>query len=392
MARIKPRNVLFTFVLLIFSLLIVVYAFSRPLGDFVEYWAAAHLLLTKQNPYSISQIFEIEKRLGWQHHLPLIALNPPWALPLLAPLGLTRSYPFAWLVWLSLQGAIVALSSRMLMDNYFGDVRIKEVSDTTVYRCLFAFTFFPTLLCLQFGQIAPLVLLGTAGLIYFEDRGHATKAGLLFGLTAVKPQLVFLLWIALALWSFQRRRWRVLVSALAVIASLSFVVLLLDRQVFRQYWELMSGPYPRLYAGGMVAVFRKALGGSTFWLQFMPLAAGLAWFVPYWRKHSGNWSWSERAPALITVSLLTSAWGFLFDQVLLAVPIIYLAARSARRFGRISMTLLVPYTILNAVLIVMVTASSFWAFVPGPVIAAYVLWWERRQEPAKSAVAALPTG
>ena len=374
MGRIRSRNITIALVSFVFALLIAAYAYSRPLGDFVEYWTAAHLLIANKNPYSIAEMLHLQQALGWKNQLPLIPLNPPWTLAFLAPLGLATSYALGWLAWFSIQTVTIAISSRMLMDMYFGDVKIREVSDSTFYRSLFAFTFFPILLCLEFGQIAPLVLLGVAGFMYFEYKGEPARAGALFALTAVKPQLVYLVWIALLLQCLQQRRWRVLAPAVAVVSLLTMVVVLLDPQVFKQYWDLMSGPYPRMFASGVSAILRKGLNGDTFGLQFIPLGAGLVWFGLYWRRHRYDWSWLEHTPALVTASLLTSAWGFLFDQALLAIPVIYLAATSARKFGRIPMNLLVPYTILNATLILLVTASSFWAFVPGPVVVAALLW------------------
>src|SRR6184192_2323200 len=67
---------------------------------------------------------------------------------------------------------VVALSSRLLMDVYFDELRIPEISDTAFYRCLFAFTFYPVLLCFKFAQTAPLMLLGLAGFLWFATRNR----------------------------------------------------------------------------------------------------------------------------------------------------------------------------------------------------------------------------
>jgi hypothetical protein len=201
------------------ALLATGYAASRPLGDFVEYWTAGHLLLRHQNPYDFAATLAAEKALGWTGALPLIAPNPPWAIPLVAPLGFFHSYTAAWLVWFLVMGACVALSSWMLMDLYFGNIRIPEISASVTHRALFAFTFFPTLLCLQFGQIAPLVLLGVTGFLWFEERNSPVLAGMALALTAVKPHLVYLVWIAVIVMG--ARRWRTITAAGAVIIALT---------------------------------------------------------------------------------------------------------------------------------------------------------------------------
>src|SRR5205823_3347134 len=123
---------------------------------------------------------------------PLVALNPPWGLTFAAPLGLAKSYSLAWLIWTLALAAVVAWSSRLLMDVYFDELRIPEISDTVFYRCLFAFTFYPVLLSFRFAQLAPLMLLGLGGFLYFEVKGRPVWAGVMLALTLIKPHLLYL--------------------------------------------------------------------------------------------------------------------------------------------------------------------------------------------------------
>ncbi len=351
------------------------YALSRPLHDFVEYWTTAHRLLAHQNPYDIGETFQMQKPLGWEEPVPLIPLNPPWMLTLLAPLGLFKSYELAWLVWVASLGLALALSSRLLMDLYFGDLRLHDVSDRGFYRCLFAFTFYPVLLSLKFAQIDALLLLGIAGFLYFESKDNPILSGVLLSLTAFKPQLTYLVWFAVFLRTLQTRRWKTLASAGAAIALLMAVAWSFDPRVIRQYLELASGPYGQIYPSGIVGGVRRMFGGlNTFWLQFLPLAGGIAWFASYWRRYRKEWDWIEQMPALVTASLLTSAWGWLFDQTLLAVPIISLAAHYARKEERLPRNLVVIYTILNIALLLGAMVSSPWAYLPAPVLMAFLLF------------------
>jgi Glycosyltransferase family 87 len=350
------------------------YAISQPLHDFVEYWTAAHRLVAHQNPYSISETFQMQKALGWEEPVPLIPLNPPWTLTLFAPLGLFKSYSLAWLTWVGLLAFALAFASRILMDLYFGDLRLQDISDTVIYRCLFAFTFYPVLLSLKFAQIDALLLLGIAGFLYFESKDKPILGGVLLSLTAFKPQLIYLVWLAVLLRSLQARSWRTLASMATVIALLMTVAWSLDPRVIRQYWSLTNGPYGQIYPSGIVAVVRRMFGGqNTFWLQLLPSLFGVTWFAIYWRKYRHDWNWVERMPALVTASLLTSAWGWLFDQALLAVPIISLAAFHARKEDRLPRTLIAIYTVLNVLLLLAAMASSPWAFLPAPVLMVVLL-------------------
>src|SRR5207244_5161384 len=78
---------------------------------------------------------------------------------------------------------------------------------------------------------------------------------------------------------------------------------------------------------------------------------GIAWFIRYWLRHGREWNWSERMPALVTASVLTAPYGWIFDQVVLALPIAALAAYYVRGSRRIPNYVLGLYTAVNAALI-----------------------------------------
>src|SRR6185369_2017324 len=102
--------------LLVVVLLVLVclFAISHPKQDFIEYWTASHLLTAGANPYSLNEMFMAQRAIGWTEPVPLMFICPPWTLPLIAPLGLVRSYALGWLLWkLTLVGAL-AVSSRLI--------------------------------------------------------------------------------------------------------------------------------------------------------------------------------------------------------------------------------------------------------------------------------------
>lgn len=371
--RSSSRTVAIALLFLIAALTLVVCAVTRPQHDFIEYWTAAHILSNHGNPYSLNEMYQAQRSLGWSQTAPLMFLSPPWTLGLVLPLGLTNSYGFAWMVWVAALAGVVALSSYLLMEVYFAELRIPEVSDTALYRSLFAFTFYPVLLSFRFAQTSPLLLLGLAGFLYFETRSRRFLAGALLSLTLVKPQLLYLVWIALFFSSFQQRRWKILVSAIATIGVLTAFGLLLDPYAVREYLELASGPYPRVIPSGIVFPIRKLLGGGAFWVQFVPLFLGLSWFAWYWRKHRKEWSWAERLPQVVTASVLTSTYGWLFDQAVLVVPVIALASQAARTTRSFPRSVVILYTALNCALILVMAVPPI-AFLPAPVFITLALW------------------
>jgi hypothetical protein len=376
----KGPRLLIAVMLFVATVILVGYSFAHPIHDFVEYWTAAHLVIAHQNPYSLGEVFTMERRAGFEQSVPIMLLSPPWALPLIAPIGLINSYFLGCLLWMIILIAAVAWSSRLLMDVYFGELRIPEISDTTFYRCLFAFTFYPVLLCLRYAQTGPLMLLGTAGFLYFDKKARPILAGVFMALTLIKPQLLYLVWLALLLRSFRQRQWKILASAAVFVALLSAIALLLDPHSFQQYRELTKTPYIQAYASGVTAGIRKLFGGvGTFWIQIVPPVFGLGWFAVYWRRHSKNWSWSENLPMLMTISILTSAYGWLFDQTLLTVAVIALAAKRAHASGHVPVGLVFLYTALNCVLMVVMPFPTL-NLLPAPICIATLLWRDSKSK------------
>ena len=374
----KKPTLLIAVMAFIVVVVLVGYCLVHPIHDFVEYWSAAHLLTACQNPYSLGEVFKMERQAGFEQSVPIMLLSPPWALPLIAPIGIINSYALGCLLWMIILIAAVAWSSRLLMDVYFDELRIPEISDTTFYRCIFAFTFYPVLLCLRYAQTAPLMLLGTAGFLYFDKKARPVIAGMFMALTLVKPQLLYLVWLALLLRSIQKRQWKILSSAAGFVALLSLIALLIDPHSFQQYRELTKTPYLQAYASGVTAGIRKLFGGvGTFWIQLVPPVCGLGWFAVYWRRHSKNWSWSENLPMLMTISVLTSAYGWLFDQTLLTVAVVALAAKRAHASGRLPIDLVFLYTALNCVLMIVMPFPTL-NLLPAPICIAVLLLRDQR--------------
>jgi Glycosyltransferase family 87 len=377
MARSNSQKLAIAFLLVGAFLAAAIYALTRPLHDFVEYWTAAHIVLKHGNPYSLNEMFREQQNWGWKQLVPLMFLSPPWALVFIAPLGLTHSYATAWLLWTIAMAAVVALSSRLLMDVYFDKLRIPEISDTAFYRCLFAFTFYPVLLCFKFAQTAPLMLLGLAGFLWCESKNRSVIAGAALSLTLIKPQLLYLVWIALLFKSIQQCQWKILTSAASVIVGLTVSVVILDPKVISQYWELALSPYAQVIPSGITTPIRRLLGGSAFWIQLIPPCIGLAWLGWYWRQHRLNWSWRERMPTLVTVSVLTSAYGWIFDETVLVLPVIAMAAKAANVTGSLPKRAIVLYTALNCILMLVMGYPPV-AFLPAPVFVAVLLWQQRK--------------
>lgn len=341
--------------------LIVGVALSRPQRDFIEYWTVAHLFVGGHNCYSLPEVFRFEQALNWPEPLPLIPLNPPWLLPLLAPLGFLQSYVLGWILWTAVMTGAFVLSSLLLMNLYAADVRLPEISNSFTTRALFIFSFYPVILSVRFAQISGLILLGIVGFLWLRRKGHRAFAGSVLALTALKPQLVYLALLAAAVDCWRTRSPRTVLGFLWPIGLLIGLVAVINPSTFRAYLDLAGGPYSHLYPSAAGAILRLPFGtANTFYLQFLPVLFGLAWLALYLNRQIAI-DLEHAMPMLIGVSVLTTPWGWLFDQALLAVPVVALFA-DVGAYGRIPRRTLVIYTGLNICIIVASLMKSFPVF------------------------------
>ncbi len=318
----------------------------RPLhNDFVEYWAAARVLLAGGNPYSPPTILAAEASTGFAGKRPLLMWNPPWTLPLLLPFG-ALSYSQASAAWLLLNLVIVFACADFLWGMYGGDPHRRWLG------WLLGASFFPLLTALGLGQIGPLILLGLTVFL----RCHAARsllAGAATVLIAVKPQLLYLFWIVLLLDCVRGRRWRLLVGAGGALALAGLLPLLLNPHLWRNYLDLAnSGEVLRNPSPNFGTLLRMQLGDHA-WLQYVPMLFGIAWVLPFWRGRRASWSWNKELPLVLLVSLVTTAYGWLFDQIVLLPAVMQVAVPLESRC-RLRLQAIAAYIGASALMIVFV--------------------------------------
>ncbi len=339
--------------------------------DFVEYWAAGRLLASGDNPYDGDRMHALERAAGRTED-GILMWNPPWTLPLVLPFGLLPVRA-AHLLWLTLQLAVLVFSADRLWLLYSGDGERRWVA------WLLGLAFLPTLLALTAGQITPLLLLGAVGFLTFTERKREVLAGVAAVLLAIKPHLAYLFWLALLLWSIRERRWRTLAGGIVAGLVLMAVALVFDAQVLQQYWHTFTQTPPAQYRSPTIGtVLRLAFGEGQFRLQFLAMIPGLVWFVLYWWTQRRDWNWKEQVPLLLTVSVLTTAYGgWPFDLVLLLLPVLHTAAAVTRHgWNAVSMLAFGLFVAINAIAAAQLAlqVEYFWfIWITPAVLVAYLL-------------------
>ena len=218
--------------------------------------------------------------------------------------------------------AILVFATSSLWLLYGGDVGRRWIP-----LCVAAM-FFPVWHCLAVGQIGPLLLLGIVAFLWLEKRGHLVISGSALALTSFKPHLFYLLWLALLLWSVQRREIRVVFGASVTILVGLLAALAIDPEALSQYLALLRSGYVWEYSSGAGGVLRSWLAPQSHSLQFVPMLPGLAALAIYWHRYRLDWNWRDRLPMVLTLSVLSAAYGWPFDEVVLLVPVLMIAAGS----------------------------------------------------------------
>ena len=176
--------------------------------DFVVYWATGQQLVHYGNPYDFSAMMGIERDAGLPTHLGVLFMrNPPWALPIVYPLGFV-GVRLGALLW-SLALLACLWDSVHLVWQMHG--RPRKLLN------FLGLSFAPALMCLIVGQTSLFALLG---LVLFL-RLHGTRpflAGMSLWLCALKPHLFLPFGVVLLAWVIVKQGYKVLLGAAAAMA------------------------------------------------------------------------------------------------------------------------------------------------------------------------------
>ena len=288
--------------------------------DFVVFWATGQQLIHHANPYNAVAMMRIEQSAGLNPGYGVLYMrNPPWALPLVLPLGLAGLRVGA-LLWSLLLFACLVVSVRLiwLMHGRPGN-RLHWL----------AFSFAPALVCLFVGQTALFALLG---LILFLRlyRGNPFAAGVSLWLCALKPHLFLPFGVVLLAWIVVSRSYRILAgAATAMAASLAMTWLILP--------DAWSGYSNMMRASGIEKEFIPCLSvAMRLWispramsLQYLPAALAGAWALAWFWPRRFAWDWMTDGSLLILVSIAAAPYCWLYDQAL-AIPALMEGAYLAR--------------------------------------------------------------
>jgi hypothetical protein len=224
------------------------------------------------------------------------------------------------------------------------------------------------------------MLLGLVAFLAAVKKKAWVFAGASLKKVSIKPHQLYLLWLASFIWTVKNSKWRLLVGFMLAGLSVASLPLLLDRQIYLQYSELLATGVvirPLDWAtpslGTALAVL---LAIPDAWIRWLPSVGGAIWFFWYWSRHAATWDWLAELPVLILVSVATASFAWTFDYVVLLPAAIQAAVWTSRSEDRIARAVLIGTHIgLGGILLAskVLVVNDFWYFWLAPTLLLFYL-------------------
>ena len=215
---------------LITSVTMAVFAFLQYGQDFRGYYAAGRVLLERGNPYDYAQVarvlVEVTGRAG----------NNPFYYPLwfgwfIAPLSLLP-FQAARAFWMLLNLAlwlVGLIRLRQLLG--FPQNGWRTWSWNLLATIVFAWTTW------KFEQTGILLFVIVVEMLISYQNQQWDRLGLFLALAAIKPNVMLLPMIALALWLIRKKNWRSVLVAGGVLAALALITTFLTADWTRPFFQ-----------------------------------------------------------------------------------------------------------------------------------------------------------
>lgn len=329
--------------------------------DYVVFWATGHQLIHHANPYDPVAMDRLERSAGLAPEYGILYMrNPPWALPLVLPLGLMNEQ-IGGLFWSLLLLGCLVLSARLM----------REVAGNPQNHIHWmAYSFAPSLICLFMGQTTIFALLGLVLFLRFHYT-HPFGAGLTLWLCSLKPHLFFPFCIVLLAWVLVSKTYKILAGAAAALAASCALTWLVYPLAWSGYSAMMHAPaVQKEFIPCLSVVMRQWLLPDAPWLQYLPTGLACGWaLVLFWRRHKA-WNWVQDGGILILVSLVAAPYCWPYDQTI-AMPALLQRAYATRSRLMLAILALASIPIMAALMAGIKITTPFYLF----IAPAWLVWY-----------------
>jgi len=307
--------------------------------DFTHFWLAGHMNLEGLNVYGAEWVAErVNNGILW---IPEDYFLYPLPLGvLLSPLGLLP-FNLAYLVWVFVSQVCTLLSIIITMQHFLKDSpRLELITLAGI------FLFRPFFIVIVSGQIDPYLLFLMVLSAYFFAKKRHLASGFLMSLLSIKPSLGIPILLLVGAWLLYKKYWK---AAVGILSGLT--ILFLIGVVRNPYWvvEYLSVTQQKMIES---YTLHSTLWGFTSLLHLDPaieLAFGVllaltmigVTFYLFSTLISSNDLFTTLT-FVIPVALLIAPYAWVYNQILLTIPIIFILLYLSRSGGwKLSLTFLI---------------------------------------------------
>lgn len=293
--------------------------------DLIAYWGAGQLLREGVSPYDFDRLLAVQRGEGWQGDAAVAVWNPPLLFVWLYP-ALRLPFPAAALAWYALGVVAVAGCTSLIWRDLDGSHEVWARGAAWAAAFLFA----PVRIDLHMGQMSLVLLVGVVGFLHHATRGRDTLAGLCLALTAIKPHVVYLVWIAALAWAIRGRRWGFFIGVAAPITATLAVLAAVWPNAVAGYRTILERPPLHFLTPTLAGILRATVGpGARTLALAIPAATGIG-VIGYLITRRSAPDWRSAAGPLLLLSVATAPYGWCFDQAVLLVPYLAVIAWAVR--------------------------------------------------------------
>jgi len=312
-------------------LAIVFLRFLYPV-DLLQYWSAAQIFIAGGNPYDVALLNELQIKAGRPESTDTIVMwNPPLILFLIFPLAFFE-FKDAAVAFFVIGGVAICGSFYISRKTLKNPDRI--LSDRQgLLQIAFLVTFYPAFLCLAYGQISFVLLLAFSAYLYLDsihknDHCSSFWAGVALSFTCVKPHLLFLLYLYIFGSSCKRKSWGTVMGIAFGVSLLLLFAFVVNHEIFSFYLASASRP-PIYWQTPTLGSWLQGLTGiHEVWVRLLPTLCTALLLVFSMVIHPAFFRLKEAIYLLVPLSLLTSPYGWVYDQMLLLPTAIWIICRS----------------------------------------------------------------
>lgn len=301
-------------------------------GDFRAHWVAGRMLLDGQlaQLYDPNAQFAVQSANVRPDAPPDAFLSPPFMALVWAPFA-AMPYFTAGILWTLVASAIVIASARLAWSALdlkcaWTDVAIVAIASEPFWKNT------------AMGQDGALALLVYAGALVLWRKKKSLACGMVLGLGCFKPQLFFLVPVAL----IAAREWRALLGMAVAGSALGAIsIALVGPTGLRAWLSLIASPLvssaiheENLSLMASVPAFLRALTGSRMFAPIVAISVAilLALFVRRDPKRAIG--------AAAIASIVAAPHAFVYDAVIALVPCAELLEKDAKRGARAALVFL----------------------------------------------------